>query len=245
MKLTKVALLEDDKLFLKEMKDNLNQIGIVDVIIAEQCSNPFIEKVRELQPEILLLDIMLNGDSRNGIEVAQILKRPVIFISGARKEFLDSIDHLKTSKNFPPVENIGKIPDAEKLEVVLKKFLPIVREYQKNQKVKVKPVGDYEIVISTSDVSFILAQNKNHIIYFFNRKPITIADKSFKYFSENGFPSDNFYRYSRNYLLNIDATRYEDSILVANYISDSGEYKTEKIEVSDEKRKEVSIQFLK
>lgn len=129
MTLLKVAVLEDNFDFLKEMVDNLSRTGLVEVIVKEQHSEKFISEVKEKKPEILLLDILLD-DSINGIQVAQILKLPVIFLSGAKKDFSESIESLKTNESFPPVEEYGKIPDVERLKILLKKFIPRVREFQ-------------------------------------------------------------------------------------------------------------------
>jgi hypothetical protein len=241
----RVAVLEDDKAFLKEMVDNLKRTELVKIVVAEQHSDKFMEQVKEQQPEALLLDILLNGESINGIQVAQILKLPVMFLSGARKEFLDTIDNLKTSETFPPVEEVGKIPDADKLKSLLKKFIPRVREYQKNQKVKLKPIGDDEMFITPSEVSFILAENGNHKIYFVNRKPIEIADKTFDYFKQNGFPEEKFYKFGKSYLLNITLTTFEEEKLLTPYMLHTGEKKIEKQKVPTDKRREIKNVFLK
>ena len=240
----RVAVLEDDKEFLTELVRSLRTIPTISVLVYEQTSYAFIRKVRETQPEILLLDIHLNGESTTGINVAELFELPVMFFSSERKNFLDSIDALKISNKFP-VEELGKTFDAKKLAEIFKMFIPRVREYQKNQRVKVKPIGDDEMFITPSEVSFILAENGNHKIYFINHKPIEIADKNFDYFKQIGFPEDKFYLFVRKYLLNISLTTFEDEKLLTPYMLDTGEKKIEKNKVPPDKRREIKNVFLK
>jgi hypothetical protein len=242
MERIKVAVLEDHKEFLKEMLDNLKRTGLVDVVVAEQASEPFIQRVREEKVEILLLDIRLAGETATGVDVAKMLKLPVIFMSGARSEFLDSIDSLKISKTFPPVEEVGKIPNADELEVLIKKFIPRLREYQKSVRVKVKPINSDEEYINPNEVSFILASNGNHILYFTHRNSIEVADRSFNHFIENGFSASRFYLFGRNYLLNIELTRLVNDELLIDY-KFGGTMKTERLPVPPEKRRKIKEVF--
>lgn len=243
--LIRVAVLEDDKVFLKEMVDNLRRTGLVEVVVFEQDSANFIEHALKYQPELLILDIHLKGESINGVHVAQVLKLPVIFFSGARGEYIGPIDDLKKLKDFPPVEELGKVLDADTIKTILEKFIPRVREYQKCQKIKVKPIGCDERLISLKDVSFIVSNKGNHNIYFDNERPIIVADKTFEYFKQNGFSEDTFYLYGRSYLLNISRASYENEMLQIPYKADNGEKRIEKINVAADKRREVKKVFLK
>lgn len=244
MKPIKVAVLEDEQSFLTELVRSLKTLDSVSVVAYDQSSEIFIKKVRETQPDILLLDIYLKNESTTGINVAELFQLPVLFLSSERKNYLESIDNLKIKNEFP-VEEIGKTFDPVKLNAIFKMFVPRVREYQKNQKVKVKPIGGDEIFITPSEVSFILAENGNHKIYFSNRKPIEIADKNFEYFKHNGFPEDKFYKCGKSYLLNISLTSFEDEKLLIPYVFHTGERKIEKIKVPSDKRKEIKNVFLK
>ncbi len=244
MEIFKVAVLEDDHGFLTELVRILKTLDSVSVVAYDQTSENFIKQVRENKPEILLLDIYLKNESTTGINVAELFKLPVLFLSSERKNHLESIDNLKIKNEFP-VEEIGKTFDPEKLNAIFKMFIPRVREYQKSQKVKVKPIGEDEIYITPSDVSFIIAENGNHKIYFSNRKPIEIADKNFEYFKQNGFPEDKFYKFGKSQLLNISQTRFEDEKLLISYMSDTGITKSEKIKVPSDKRKIIKNVFLK
>jgi chemotaxis response regulator CheB len=242
----KVAVLEDDQNFLKELVDNLRRTDLVEVIVKERGSSEFIESVRLKSPDALLLDIALVGDTLNGIDVANLLKLPVLFLSSHRRDYLEAIDNLKLLGTFP-VEEIGKTPDTEKLKTILKTFIPRVRDYQKTLKVKIKPKGEHEISINPRDVAFIesVKDKGNHYIKFINRKPIETADTNFDWFRQNGFPEQNFYRFGKPYLINITLGEYKDGTIVIYHMDDHGKTVPYPIKVPIDKRKEVKDKFLK
>jgi len=242
-----VAVLEDNKDFLLEMVDNLKRTELVNIVIAEQHSGPFIEKVKKLKPEALLLDIHLKDEpSIDGIHVAELLKLPVLFLSAARRDYVDRIDILRVSNTFP-VEQFGKIPGTDKLKAILKLFVPRVREFQKAQKVKIKPKGEEDIFITPSDVSFIetIKGTGNHRLNFFSSKPIETANTTFDYFRSNGFLEEKFYKLGKSHLLNISETEYGKGFLKATFKNDKGASDCIILEIPDEKRKEVKNAFQK
>ncbi len=239
MTLLKVAILEDDKEFLKEMIDNLKRTGLVKIVVSERKSEEFIGKVKVEKPDLLLLDIVLNNDIRDGFDVFLILKIPCIFLTGKKSKFFEKIDTLKQNKNFPPVDVFGKIPDQETLHTIITKFKPSLKDFQKSQKIEIKPKGESVQTINPNEVSFILASDGDHTIYFSNEKPIEVADKSFKYFMSNGFPESTFTKIKRNYLLNNEKTVLESKKLCIKYCYDQNTIKTEKIDVSNYSSKEL------
>jgi hypothetical protein len=135
MNLLKIAVLDDDQLFLKDLIESLKRTKLVEIVHHNQVSDSFIEIVKTKEIDALLLDIKLHGDIRNGIDVANILNKPTIFFTSARSEYTDKIEILKTSKEFPPVEEFNKSPDVERLKTILEKFIPRVRDYQKENKI--------------------------------------------------------------------------------------------------------------
>jgi two-component system LytT family response regulator len=240
----KVAVLEDEKTFLVELVSSLRRIDYIDVVAHDQTSEGFISKVREKRPDILLLDIHLKDESTTGLNVAELFELPVIFLSSERKNYLDSIDLIKLFGNFP-VDQIGKTFKVEILKSMFEKFLPLVREFHKSQKIKIKPIGEEEILISPKDVTFILSQDGNQTFYFIQQKPIRVADKSIKHFVNNGFDEQRFYTFNRGFLLNIAETEYKDNKLIAKYMNENMAVKTETLEVPLDKRKEVRTIFQK
>lgn len=241
----KIAVLEDNILFLKELVGNLRLTEQVEILIFEEVAETFVAKVKEKKPEALLLDIRLGG-SINGIQVAEILKLPVLFLSAERRDYLEEIDKLKLIGTFP-VEEIGKTPDTEKLKTILRSFIPRVREYQKTQKVLIKPKGEDEILIYPADVAYIETVKNlgNHKLNFINRKPLIVADKTFDYFKTNGFHEEKFYHIDRPYLVNIAHAIYNNNSVDIQYINDNGKTTVISLNISEDKRKEARKLFSK
>lgn len=242
----KVAVLEDDKIFLTELVRGLKAIENINVVVYEQSSADFIEEVRKKQPDILLLDICLKDQPITGINVAELFNIPVLFLSSERKNFLDAIDNLKLKNKFP-VEEIGKTFDADKLKEIFKLFIPRVKEFQKTISIMIKPKGEEEITIMTSDVSFIetIKTSGNHQLNFFSRKPIITADTTFEFFRNKGFAEDRFYKFGKSILFNISTTTYVNGLLTANFKNDKGIIEQFTQAVPEEKKKEVKLRFLK
>ena len=241
----KIAVLEDNPIFLKELVGNLRLTEQVEILAYDAGAESFIDKVREKKPEALLLDIHLGG-SINGIHVAEILKLPVLFLSAERKHYLEDIDRLKLLGTFP-VEEIGKTPDTEKLKTILRTFIPRVREYQKTQKIFIKPRGEDEVLINPADVAFIetIKNAGNHKLNFTNRKPLIVADKTFEYFRKNGFNEAKFYLLDRAYLVNISFGVYNNDMVDVQFINDKGIADSISLNIPDDKRKEVRKLLLK
>ncbi len=235
----KIAVLEDNPIFLKELVGNLRLTEQVEILVYDDVADSFVDKVKEKKPEALLLDIRLGG-SINGIQVAEILKLPVLFLSAERRDYLEEIDRLKLIGTFP-VEEIGKTPDTEKLKTILRTFIPRVREYQKTQKVFIKPKGEDEILINPADVAFIetVKNAGNHKLNFTNRKPLIVADKTFDYFRKNGFLEEKFYHIDRPYLVNIAHAVYNADSVDIQFIDDNGKAASISLTIPDDKRKEA------
>ena len=122
----KVAILEDSKVLLKELKENVEATGLVNVVAWDTSSAEFIEKVKATNPDALLLDIDLAGDERNGIEVAHKLGKPVLFVSGKTTEFNNKIEFIDMQSDFI-VDRIGKTYSQETLKKKLSKFIAVIQ----------------------------------------------------------------------------------------------------------------------
>ena len=91
----KVAILEDDQYQLKDLKETLSSLKEVEVVAWSTGSIEFMSKVAESFPDVIIVDINLNGDPASGIQVAHRLKLPVIFASGNNAAYLKDIEILK------------------------------------------------------------------------------------------------------------------------------------------------------
>lgn len=246
MNLLKIAVLDDDQLFLKDLIDSLKKTKLVEIVHYNQVSDSFIKEVETKEIDALLLDIKLHGDVRNGIDVANILQKPTIFFTSAKSEYTDRIEALRTSKEFPPVEEFNKSPDVERLKIILEKFMPRVRDYQKSIRIKIKPIGGEELYISRKDVAFVYAENGNHTIYFKNKVQIEVADKNFDYFiNDLGFDSSSFYKVGRKHLVSLVHGQFEMGKIIVYYTYDSNPNKKEEIEIPRERLIEIRRAFQK
>lgn len=89
----RIALLEDNSRQLEKLESYLSQIPHVEIVLKSKSSAHFFDEVDTVQPEILVADLTLN-DSMNGVEVAQEVKLPVMFM-GDVKEYVREIENLK------------------------------------------------------------------------------------------------------------------------------------------------------
>jgi chemotaxis response regulator CheB len=247
MSALKIAVLEDDKTFLTVLVRNLRTIEGIKVVAFDQTSSGFIQKVRDTQPDILVLDIELKGESTTGINVSELFNLPTIFFSSVKGSYSDAIDNQKYKKRRCPVEEYGKTFDREKVSAIFEQFIPRVQDYQKTIKAKVKPIGEDEIMILTSDVSVIESDKGtgNHIIRLLNLKPIKTADTTFNHFRSIGFTEEKFYKLGKSLLWNISNTYFEDGCLKAKAINKDGDIEEIRERVPPEKVSEVRKVFLK
>lgn len=83
-----VFVVEDESIVSKDIQHSLKKIGY-NVVGSASTGEKAIELIREEQPDIVLMDIMLKGNM-NGIEAAEIIKNemalPVIFLTAYADE---------------------------------------------------------------------------------------------------------------------------------------------------------------
>lgn len=115
----KVMIVEDDLLLLLVEERLVKKLGYT--VIGTACEGELaIDKIRRLQPDILMIDINLKGHI-DGIDVVQTLKKegrdlPVIFLSGE-----EDPDVISKAKQTGCVDYLLKPVTVEKLETTLNK----------------------------------------------------------------------------------------------------------------------------
>lgn len=250
MKKLKVAILEDSKLLLDDLKADIEKTDLLEIVFCSQTSEDFIEKAKSSHLDAVLLDIELNGDSMSGIDVSHKLGLPTLFISGKTREFLSEIEDVTFSLDVP-VGHILKPINARKLEKVLPKFIAEVGRYTKSiakQVITIRVDREWE-KIKQEDIVFIETitdGSNNKTIYFTNRKPGTLHNFSFSKMEEKGFDLDLFvephfsYRVNKNYVELYDGER-----LRLTFNDGSSEQKTKKIPVSDSNKIKIRKLFSK
>jgi DNA-binding NtrC family response regulator len=101
MRKVKILIVEDEAIIARHLQMELTS-DIFDVIDIVSNGEEAIQKVIENKPDIILMDINLNG-KMNGIETMEILNSeiPVIFMTGyANQEFTERATKLNSIAYF-------------------------------------------------------------------------------------------------------------------------------------------------
>lgn len=243
----RVAILEDSKELLKSLKEDLEETELVEVVAAAYTSESFLEKVKALNPEAVLLDIDLAGDSMTGLDIAHMVKLPVLFVSGKTKDFYEGIENLNINSNVS-IEHITKPITIDKLNKILPKFISEIRALHNQQFVYLDFKNAKRSKVSVNDIVYLCtdkengADSGNKVMYFTNRKPEVLVDFEFKTMQEKGFNPNQFVTTHKSFRLNIDKYMSYDNktheILVTAQ-SVSGKPEIMRVQVSENYRKVV------
>lgn len=243
----KVAILEDNKQLLKDLKQNLEETELVEVVAWATNSDEFLEKVNAISVDALLLDIDLGGDSMNGLDIANKLKLPVLFVSGRITQFNLSIEELNINSEFT-VEHITKPITIEKLKKILPKFINEIKVLSKSKFVHLNFGDTRQNKISVDSIVCICsdkangAESNNKQIFFTNRKPEILIDFSFSKMEEKGFSKNEFITIHKSFRVNeqkikcYNKNTHEIEVEVCN---SAGKSEIKKLSVSENFRNEI------
>ena len=203
----KVGILEDNKDQLKDRKFDLEETGLVDVIIWALNSQEFFEKADSVQLDAIILDIDLGNDSATGLDVAYKLKMPTLFVSGHNPKHLLDIEKLEREFDVV-VAHITKPFTESEFKKSAIKFINEVRSSKESefilldfQNTKQNKIPIDSIVCLCSDKAA-GSESNNKQIYFTDRKPEILIDFSFKKMHEFGFNRNKFLTIHRSFVVN-------------------------------------------
>jgi DNA-binding LytR/AlgR family response regulator len=242
----KVAILEDNKVLLKDRKMNLEDNNLARVVVWSTNSTDFIEKVNSEKPDALLLDIDLANDSMSGLEVAYKLKLPVMFVSAYNAKNLKDIETLQREFDFP-VEHITK-PFTEKDFIkTATRFLKEVNDLLKTSFVYLDFKDTRKVKIAVNTIVYLESEtgnsgaSNNKRIYFTDRKPETLYDFSFSKMAESGFDPNIFVQTHKSFRLNINKHKGYNSNHTINVevMNDFGKMEIRQIPVSENYQKSI------
>ena len=243
----KVAILEDNQRLLKSLEDDLVETQLVEVIVSSTNSNEFLEKVQSTQPEALILDIDLAGDSMNGLDIARLLKLPVLFVSGKTPEFNSGIEELNLNSVLP-VEHITKPITVDKLKKMLSKLISEINSANRAKFIRLDFQGSKQNKIAVDTIVFLETDtgkggaSNNKLIYFTDRPPETLCNFSLSRIEDKGFDKTQFIQIRSSHRVNADKIiRYLDrshEIEVAVYKT-TGQTEIMMLPVSENFRKVV------
>jgi response regulator of citrate/malate metabolism len=117
--LKKVMIVEDDPLLSVVEQKMVERLGY-DVIGKAASGEETLEKIQELNPEILLIDVQLAGQL-NGIQTVKMIREkfmdiPVIFLSGDRSPSV-----LKNAQSTDYIDFLLKPITVQELSIPLNK----------------------------------------------------------------------------------------------------------------------------
>lgn len=193
MRQWKIALLEDNKELLKDLKQIIDSIPQAEVVAYSTTSSLFLEKVQDTLPDFLILDIELINDSMSGLDIAKKLKLPVIFVSGKNAAHLPTIESLKFEHAIK-LDFISKPYNDDHLKKLVTNFMNELERDNKNSFIRLKYDGETHNVPLNSIVCICTdkkenSESNNKVFYFNDRRPKTIADFSFSTKIDNVHPT--------------------------------------------------------
>jgi DNA-binding LytR/AlgR family response regulator len=150
MKKMNIALLEDNPILLKDLIGYIEDLKLANIKVKAQNTTSFLEKLKETSGvDAVVLDIDINGDSMNGIDLANHLNLPTLFISGKTKNYLNEIEDLRLFHE-QPVEFLTKPLKEDKLKKVFEKFERLISQ-QNNEKTSINSTQSEYLVIKTRE----------------------------------------------------------------------------------------------
>ncbi len=214
MSKTNVLVVEDESIVSKDIQYSLKKLGY-NVVGAAATGEKAVELAGELQPDIILMDIMLKGDI-TGIEASAEIKEkfhiPIIFLTAYADE-----NTLAKAKVTEPYAYIIKPFKEIDLHTSIEMAL-----YKHGKELEILKERDmlYSVVENKESTDFIFVKSKSRLIklntkdiYFIEalKDYVVINAASARYTIhstmkdiEDKMPSDSFLRVHRSYIIRID-----------------------------------------
>jgi|SRR5690554_108445 len=203
-----VAILEDSTLLLKELVRRMQDLKLAEVKVKATNSEDFLNKIKSYPGHIdaLILDIDLAGDSMNGIDIANYFQKPVLFITGKTREYIDRIEELKIFKDTP-VEFLTKTGNDDKLLRVFQKFQKQIIHNYKEEFISLKFIDGFNTPVKQRDIVLIESipnsSSNNKLVYLItSEEPKEISKTSMGDLFDLGLSREKFIKTSQSYLIN-------------------------------------------
>ena len=168
------AVVEDEQLYLDDRCENLDELKNecdVEVVIKAHNAEEFFAEYRKNPDNVdaLILDIDLTG-SYTGLQIAEKVLKPSLFVSGYNAKYLNNIEDL--SDRIDVVMHVTKPMSDEKFKNKVRDFCNEIRMHQKfnNQILPFEREG-MPVSIPASDIVFLESipdGSNNKMIYFKN-----------------------------------------------------------------------------
>lgn len=205
----RIGILEDNSEILHNLKNIIEEKQLAEVAIASLNSDDFLKSPGLELLDAVLLDIHLLNDTLTGLEVAQRVKKPVLFITSYTRDNIDKLEELEAEFDFP-VEHLTKPWSETKLLKILDKFLEEVRKYRQAATVVLDFKENKNVRVFLRDIVFIDSDKKkgsssnNKVMYFTNRKPEVLVNFPFRNMEKIGLDDKRFVELHRSQRVNVD-----------------------------------------
>lgn len=207
MKQLNIAILEDNPTLLIDLVGYIEDLKLANIKVKALNTADFLEKLNEASTiDAVVLDIDIDGDSMNGIDVANHLKLPTLFISGKTKNFLNEIEDLRLFHD-QPVEFLTKPVREDKLKLVFEKFEEQINNFGRDKFFEVKLKNGFYEKLNQSDIIYIESipnstNNSKNIFTLNDEKPFEVSNNSMEDFFKMGLSRDRFTKTHQSYILN-------------------------------------------
>ena len=231
----RVAVLEDEQ--LKFIVELIRETNLFDVVAYADNSTDFIHEVNNKKPDILFLDIDLRGDSLSGLDVANKLKLPVVFLTGKILDYVKDIEDIDATLTTVPIAHITKPITLEKLQKRLPKFIDEVRALSNTATVQLSFLNGGLQKIKVDSIVYITSEGEssnNKVIYFSNRTPEILINFSFSNMSNLGFDESMFLNIHQSYRVNKSyVDKYLSTYIEVYRIGKSGNKEKVELKISE------------
>jgi two-component system LytT family response regulator len=211
----KAIVIDDEPAARRLMRNLLQEYSqVVDVIAEAGNGREAIQKIEELQPDLIFLDIQM--PDLTGFEVLEHLthKPNVIFTTAYEQYAIKAFENFSIDYLLKPIKEDRLHKSIEKLKqfgrlnqtINISGLQEIIRQFQTPQKATALPIktGDRITLLRYENIAYLEAQDK--YVYIFTvdgQKHLT--DQSLTVLSEKLPPQ--FYRIQKSYIINKDKIR--------------------------------------
>lgn len=207
------AIVVDDEPAARRLMKNLLQEhkNVIDIIAEASNGHEAVQKIEELQPDVVFLDIQM--PDLTGFEVLdQLEKKPTVIFTTAYEQYAIkafetySIDYLlKPIKEERLKQTIEKLKQFGKLDVAIdiSGLQELIRQIQAPKKATALSVktGDRIILLRFEDIVYLEAEDK--YVFIFTKDGLKhLTDQSLTLLEEK-LP-EQFYRIQKSYIINKD-----------------------------------------
>ena len=158
---TKILIVEDEKLVGMDVRENLTDMGYFITGLVDT-SEQAIESIKLIKPDIVIIDIIINGD-KDGIETADIIKKefgiPIIFTSANNDDYT-----LLKAKKVQPYSFLVKPINSRELFIAVE-----IAIYKSRMEAEIQHSKEWFEMTLKSISDGIIAINNKGIISFINQ----------------------------------------------------------------------------